>query len=212
MGEPVLQEHHRRALEAQTRQPLVQCFDNRYLADQHPDRPLEIVELGSFVGQSALALAKGFGPAGGKVFCIDTWKGTPGDETAELAKNADIFEVFKRNVGDQLCKTIFPITGTTLESAQKCANEELDMVFIDADHSYEAVLADIKAWLSKVKAGGIICGHDYGTIAYTGVTRAVAEVFQGAITQMGDCLWVTHIISHNKAEENGQAVHEEALA
>jgi hypothetical protein len=37
----------------------------------------------------------------------------------------------------------------------------LDFVFIDAEHTYEAALADCLAWLPKVRTGGVLCGHDY---------------------------------------------------
>jgi predicted O-methyltransferase YrrM len=58
-------------------------------------------------------------------------------------------------------------------------NESLDFVFLDADHNYEAVQADIAAWLPKVRPGGILCGHDYANEAYPlwGVARAVDEAF-----------------------------------
>ena len=36
----------------------------------------------------------------------------------------------------------------------------IDFLFIDADHRYESFIADLKAWIPKVKAGGIVCGHD----------------------------------------------------
>jgi hypothetical protein len=48
------------------------------------------------------------------------------------------------------------------------------MIFIDADHSYESVLADILAW--RPKARKLICGHDYKK-TWPGVQRAVQEVF-----------------------------------
>jgi predicted O-methyltransferase YrrM len=51
----------------------------------------------------------------------------------------------------------------------------LDMVFIDADHKYEIVIADIRAWLPKVKPGGILCGHDYRRPG-DDVNRAVDEL------------------------------------
>ena len=38
---------------------------------------------------------------------------------------------------------------------------ELDFVFLDADHSYPAVSADIPRYWAKVKPGGILAGHDY---------------------------------------------------
>ena len=36
-----------------------------------------------------------------------------------------------------------------------------DFVYIDGDHRYKPVQDDIKAWLPKVRRGGIIGGHDY---------------------------------------------------
>ena len=46
-----------------------------------------------------------------------------------------------------------------------------DMVFIDADHTYEAVKEDISLWLPLVRKGGILSGHDYGS--YAEVKQAV---------------------------------------
>ena len=48
------------------------------------------------------------------------------------------------------------------------------MIFIDAGHSYEEVMVDIR-WSNKMKVP-IICGHDYSD-AYPGVRQAVDEVY-----------------------------------
>jgi predicted O-methyltransferase YrrM len=48
------------------------------------------------------------------------------------------------------------------EAAEQFADKFFDFVFIDADHSLEAVEQDIIAWAPKVKDGGLLCGHDYG--------------------------------------------------
>jgi len=40
-------------------------------------------------------------------------------------------------------------------------DNSLDVVYIDADHKYEPVLADVRAWYAKVRPGGILCGDDY---------------------------------------------------
>ena len=50
----------------------------------------------------------------------------------------------------------------------------LDIVYIDGDHTYEAVVKDLAAWYPKVKKGGIICGDDIG---WPGVKKAVDEFF-----------------------------------
>jgi predicted O-methyltransferase YrrM len=54
-------------------------------------------------------------------------------------------------------------------------DESLDFVFIDADHTVEAVLNDIHHWFPKVKRGGHIAGHDY--FNDPGVQKAVRTFF-----------------------------------
>lgn len=49
--------------------------------------------------------------------------------------------------------------------------EELDWIYLDGDHSYEAVLADLNESLKAVKSGGVILGDDFGS--KPGVARAV---------------------------------------
>lgn len=68
------------------------------------------------------------------------------------------------------------IEGDSALSAAQVDDGSLDFVFIDADHSYEAVRRDIDAWRSKVKPGGWFGGHDYHR-KFPGVIRAVDFVF-----------------------------------
>lgn len=63
------------------------------------------------------------------------------------------------------------------QAAEFFEDRYFDLVFIDGDHRYEAVKRDIELWLPKVRAGGIISGHDYGARKFEGVTRAVGEKF-----------------------------------
>ena len=62
----------------------------------------------------------------------------------------------------------------SVDAAQSLANGFFDLVFIDADHTYDSVLKDIRAWAPKVRPGGILAGHDYGW-EFPGVVRAVQE-------------------------------------
>lgn len=56
-----------------------------------------------------------------------------------------------------------------------------DLVFIDGDHSYEAVFNDIIWWLPKVKKGGWIGGHDYNNRKHIGIKQAVNELLPNKI-------------------------------
>jgi len=62
------------------------------------------------------------------------------------------------------------------EASKRFDEESLDMVYIDADHTYKAVRSDILAWFCKIKDGGLLAGHDYNDMAnHPGVTKAVKE-------------------------------------
>lgn len=70
----------------------------------------------------------------------------------------------------------------SIDAALDVPRESLDFVFIDADHSYEGCAMDISVWLSRIKPGGILCGHDYENTEFPkfGVKRAVDEFVQAA--------------------------------
>ena len=70
----------------------------------------------------------------------------------------------------------FLIKEMSLFTAGMFPDKYFDLVYIDADHRYEAVSQDIKAWMPKVKDGGILCGHDYYR-RWMSVKKAVQEVF-----------------------------------
>lgn len=55
----------------------------------------------------------------------------------------------------------------------------LGAVFIDGDHDYGPAKADITAWWPKIRPGGYLCGHDYGS-TFPGVDQAVTECFGGS--------------------------------
>lgn len=78
------------------------------------------------------------------------------------------------------------IKGESSEAASQFNDGELDLVFIDANHTYEFVKRDILAWLPKIKKGGIIAGHDYGRDdyrPYPGVQQAAREVFGDKVNE-----------------------------
>ena len=65
----------------------------------------------------------------------------------------------------------------SVDAAKMIADKSLDMIFIDADHHYEAVLEDVIAWVPKVKMSGLITGHDYDPTGGFDVWKVVDKIF-----------------------------------
>lgn len=61
----------------------------------------------------------------------------------------------------------------SLEAVETFADESLDFVFIDGDHTFNAAVQDIIKWSPKVRKGGMIAVHDYTPMRRGGVIEAV---------------------------------------
>ncbi len=87
--------------------------------------------------------------------------------------------------------------GWSTEVAASVPDGTLDMVFLDADHSYEGVRDDIAAWLPKVRKGGWIGGHDYGNdepaYDFSGVKRAVDVAFWEGVEVDKNYTWFRRV-------------------
>ena len=87
---------------------------------------------------------------------------------------------------------------SSLEAATLFPISYFDLVFIDSDHRYEPTKKDIKAWLPKVKRGGVLSGHDYSLnitkrTHHKGVTQAVDEAFGNRKFIIGEKVWVKEV-------------------
>jgi len=51
--------------------------------------------------------------------------------------------------------------GTSTGVHEREGNIPCDMLFIDGDHHYEAVVADLRTWLPSLKPGGVLAMHDF---------------------------------------------------
>jgi len=156
--------------------------------------PAHFVEIGSYKGKSSSFMAVEIANSGKNINfdCVDTWAGSPEHQAGGNLEDPDVvndkmFDIFKQNM--EPVKSYYKAKRmSSLEAATTYLDKSLDFVFIDADHSYEAVRADIIAWWPKVKNGGIISGHDYHMGA-PGVMNASNELF-GYVRVTGSCWWV----------------------
>jgi hypothetical protein len=86
-------------------------------------------------------------------------------------------DIYKKEMLDRIApyKDKVKFYQTTSEEASKMFdNEYFDYVYIDGDHSYEAVKKDLELWYPRVKKGGILAGHDFNKPHY-GVFKAITK-------------------------------------
>ena len=91
------------------------------------------------------------------------------------AIDLDIKKFYNDNVKEKYGDRLIPIQGSSYVVADQIPDNFADIVFIDADHSYEAVKKDILKYTPKLKTGGLLTGHD---IDYPGVNKAVNEIIK----------------------------------
>ena len=131
-----------------------------------------VVEIGSWKGRSTKALLEG---CKGPVWAVDHFKGSEdyNDSTLVIAREEPVFEIFKKNVGHYPNLRILQMDSAY--AASMIPDGSVDMAFIDSDHRYEQVKAEIKRWLPKARF--IVALHDYCD-EWPGVKQAVEESFE----------------------------------
>lgn len=132
-----------------------------------------VVEIGCFHGRSAFALLTA---CKGPVYCVDPWNGEH-DNFSSFMENCGHFENLR-----------VVRAYSSAELADRIG--DVDMVFIDGAHAFEAVLADVAAWLPHTRR--LMCGHDFQEKGrwLPGVQKAVDLVFGDQIfVPAGTSIW-----------------------
>jgi predicted O-methyltransferase YrrM len=141
------------------------------LVEQH--RPKVCVELGVWMGASAIPVARSIRRWGGTLACVDTWAGSIDGEA--LYRAPWMLASCARNLIDAgVSATVRLIPATTIEAARHWT-QPIDYLYIDADHSYDGVRADLDAWVPHMRPGGLLVGDDYGHRLFPGVQQAWDE-------------------------------------
>jgi hypothetical protein len=150
-------------------------------------QPNTIIEVGSWVGQSAITMAKTLKKhnLNSKIYCIDTWlgalefmtwlKNTP--ERNLLPKNGypQVYYQFLSNVvHNNVSDYIIPVPNTSAIGAKYLSynNIKAKLIYIDASHEEEDVYNDVLAYSQLIEPGGIIFGDDYQS-GWPGVQNAI---------------------------------------
>ena len=142
----------------------------------------QICEVGVFLGEFANYLLS-LQPK--QLILIDPWEGVcqSGDCDGNNVKVAHLPNAYINILSQtQSLPQVMVCRGRSGELLPVFKDGSFDMVYLDGDHSYEGMRADLPLAWAKVKPGGWLMGHDYEmnpkkakTMYDFGVKKAVEE-------------------------------------
>lgn len=128
------------------------------------------VEIGVCCGHSALRLIE-YGVR--FLYLVDPWRDYEGFRGYQTVAHAE--EVYQGCLARlSAYQDRFAVLRMPSAEAEKFI-PMVDFVWVDGNHAYEWVKSDLEFYWPKVKAGGVLCGHDYVNTGSCQVARAVDE-------------------------------------
>jgi hypothetical protein len=143
---------------------------------------LKICEIGVFEGNYSEIILSSIPDS--ELNLIDLWDPENNDffySDFDLNQFQQAYKKVKNRFEDK--KNVKIIKGDSRKIYSLFEDQYFDWVYIDGDHSYEGVYADLKNWTPKVKVGGVISGHDFNpdpswsVTSNFGVNKAIDEFF-----------------------------------
>lgn len=147
-----------------------------------------IVELGSFMGRSTAILALGASEGhGAQVHAFDPWEDGPEVDSSyaataptvadyRLPETRAAFDAHMMRTGAS--EQVTAHVCTAVEGAKAYDGPAVGLLWVDALHDYDSVVADLKAWLPKMAKAAVVVLHDVGDPRY-----AVLEAAEAAFTR-----------------------------
>jgi predicted O-methyltransferase YrrM len=136
-------------------------------------RPKVVVELGTHVGLSALAMGLALRDLndGGKLFAVDTWQG----DQHSGRYSEDVYRTFlDRRARLGLDAVIVPMR-MTFDEAREKVPDKIDLLHVDGLHTWDAVNHDFGTYRPFVRSGGLVLFHDVNT-CYEDMRRFWKEI------------------------------------
>jgi hypothetical protein len=146
---------------------------NEFLKDYFENKSVIGVEIGTRYGDNAkeilsLNCVK-------KLYCIDPYKS---NIRRNIELNERIYTQVKRRFHKEIKDGRLEIIRDLSHNSVNKIPDDLDFVYIDGDHSYDAVKMYIEDYYKKTKSRGIFGGHDYNRYHYPGVKISVDEFIE----------------------------------
>lgn len=133
-------------------------------------KPKVIVEIGTFGGRSAIAMAFALRHVnkGGKIYCLDPWRldyakeGEWKDNQEWYEKNVDLHVIHRTCMEAIWSHNIDEWLVVIRAASQHCADlfPQIDLLLVDGNHSEIASYRDVELYVPRVRKGGFILMDD----------------------------------------------------
>jgi hypothetical protein len=133
-----------------------------------PTLPIRAIEIGVMSGANSQIIYNELVKLGlDRLILIDTWsiKYRPEMHT-RLLETVMRFEEHKK---------VTIIRDDSISASDLIKVDDIDYIYLDNIHSYDHVQNEISRWWPKVRAGGMLAGHDINMNAPDRVLKAVKE-------------------------------------
>lgn len=118
------------------------------------------VEIGVFKGEFSRNILERWN---GTLYLIDPWRELSDDEYLDSSNHKNHQDAFAQTMESikGFESRAFMLRGLGEEMVHLFKDNSLDYIYIDGNHDYDHVKQDLELWWPKLKAGGLLAGHDY---------------------------------------------------
>jgi len=162
-------------------------------------QPWKMAEIGVYRSDLLMSMMRSYSERILEYWAVDPWL-LSGDPKGLYVPDAVTTQEDWDNLHLDACEWMLQyvsavriVRAASVDAAKLFSRGYFDFVFLDGNHTFEAVDADIKAWLPLVKPGGILAGHDYNK-RHWGLKKAVCQNFgvDGFETLRGS-IWLVRV-------------------
>jgi len=153
----------------------------KLVKDIKSERPV-VCEIGVWKGKSSYVLASALKGTKGVLYCIDPFSGDGDDASKDDYQaimrdmNKSLLENFKETMTlYNLSEYIRIIPKLSEQARLNFPESKIDLLFIDGNHTYEAVKRDYDLYSPLLVSGGVIVLHDVGANHVNGPSRVMYE-------------------------------------
>lgn len=123
---------------------------------------------------------------------IDFW----GSKRYNQDKRKKVEKRFRDNIENG---TVEINIGLSTEIVNNFQDNYFDWIYIDTSHSYKTTIKELELYRSKLKAGGIIAGHDYILGNWNGLVRygVIEAVYEFCVKYNWEIIYLTSELKNN---------------